>query len=495
MTLTTRLTLFFLIALALVLAAFSVTLYALARTHLMQQVDERAASNLDTLVAAVEVEPDGLEWDRRERTLWPAKRDAPTVWAVFDCRGRDVDGDPDHVRLLRGYSAAVNGVPVPRAEASWEGGQWWVYRRTHAHPQSDIEDRRPRPDDVRNPGDERYRTLVFVVAAPLDATDSAVRTLAWSLVGVSVAVWISAACGSRWVCRRALAPLTNMSGAAKEIDADDLEMRLPVPATRDELADVAAAFNDLLARLQESFERQRRFTAEASHQLRTPLTAMLGQMEVALRRDRDPDEYRRVLTSAVAQAGRLRQIVEGLLFLARADADAQLPGLEAVDLAGWLPHHVAEAWSGHPRYGDLRIERAETVMPPVHAQPTLLAQAIDNLIDNALKYSSPGSTVHVQISGASGGAEVAVMDEGSGIAAADIGRVFNPFFRSEEARLRGVVGLGLGLAVAERIVRALGGQIQLQSAPKSGSRFTIWLPIHRAAKADDGVNGPRHVGE
>jgi len=384
-TLTNRLTVFFLTALAVVLVAFSITLYALARTHLMQQVDERAASNLDTLVAAVEVEPDGLEWDRRERTLWPAKRDEPTVWAVFDFRGREVDGDPDHVRLLQGYSAATDGVPAPRVKASWDGGRWWVYRRTHAHPLSNIVDRRTRPDEVRNPGDERYRTLVFVIAAPLDATYSTLQTLAWCLVGVSVVVWISAACGGRWVCRRALAPLTNMSGAAKEINADDLEMRLPVPVTRDELADLAAAFNDLLARLQESFERQRRFTGEASHQLRTPLTAMLGQMEVALRRDRDPDEYRRVLASAVAQAGRLRQIVEALLFLARADADSQLPGLEVVDLVGWLPNHVAESWSGHPRYGDLRIERAEKVMLLVHTQPTLLAQTIDNLIDNAFK--------------------------------------------------------------------------------------------------------------
>lgn len=485
MTLTNRLTLFFLVALAAVLAAFSVTLYALALVHLGQQVDERGEASLDALAAAVELEPDGLEWNPGEHMLLPATRGEPTVWAVFDSQGQAVDGDMQHVRRLAEYAGSWTDKPHPWRTATWDGKPWRVYCRATSHPRSDIRERKAQPGVARVPGDERYQTLVFVLAAPLEPMGMALRTLAWGLVGVSIVIWGLAAIGSQWMCRRALTPLNKMSGAVKEIGTDDLGGRLPVPTTRDELADLAVAFNELLARLQEAFERQRRFTGEASHQLRTPLTAMLGQMEVALRRHRDPDEYRRVLTSAVAQAGRLRQIVEALLFLARADADSQLPELEVVDLVSWLPNHVADVWSGHLRYSDLQLERPQNTAQLVLAQPTLLGQALDNLIDNAFKYSLPGSPVRVQMDDTPDEARIAVVDEGSGIAGTDSARVFAPFFRTEEARRRGIVGPGLGLAVADRIVRALGGRIELSTRSNTGSRFVLLFPIYQDMDHDE----------
>src|SRR5437763_732045 len=143
----------------------------------------------------------------------------------------------------------------------------------------------------------------------------------------------AAALAGRRLCRRALRPLTGMAAAARAISADDLGRRLPPAGTGDEVDDLGRAFNELLARLQESFERQRRFTGDASHQLRTPLAAMLGQVEVALRRERPPEEYQRVLTLVHKQSAKLREIVEMLLFLSRADAEAKRPQLEALDLA------------------------------------------------------------------------------------------------------------------------------------------------------------------
>lgn len=476
MTLTNRLTLFFLVALAAVLAAFSVTLYALALAQLGQQVDERGEACLDALVAAAELEPDGLEWDRGKHVFSSATGNEPTVWAVYDSLGQAVDGDVEHVRRLAEYARPWTEKPHSWRTPTWDGKPWRVFRRANSHPRSDIRERKAEPGVARVPGDERYQTLVFVVADPLEPMHKALRALVRGLVGVSVAIWGLAAIASRWLCRRALTPLNKMSEAVKEISTDDLGGRLPVPMTRDELADLAVAFNELLARLQEAFERQRRFTGEASHQLRTPLSAMLGQMEVALRRDRDPEEYRRVLISAVAQAGRLRQIVAALLFLARADADAQLLGLEVVDLVGWLPNYIAAAWCSNLRYSDLQLEPPEKATLTVLAEPTLLGQAIDNLIDNALKYSSPGSPVRVQIGGTVDEAVIAVVDEGTGIAATDMGRVFAPFFRTEDVRRSGVVGLGLGLAVADRIVRTLGGCIEVCSESGRGSQFTVRLP-------------------
>lgn len=469
MTLTNRLTLFSLVALGLVLAAFSGTTYVLARTQLYGQLNAHVTATMDTLVAAAEVEPDGLDWEPELRRLPSQWEGDPPVWAVYDETGTRLDGSHDPAHRLGDYVAPGPEATQERFQVFWDGDDWRVARRTLHH---------PRPEVVRDPppGREttRHRTLVFVSAWPVAPLYERMRTLAWSLGGVSVALWVVAGFGSRWVCRRALAPVARMTDSAKRITAADLGVRLPVPAARDELHDLAGTFNDLLARLQDSFERQRRFTGEASHQLRTPLTAMLGQMEVALRRDRDPDEYRRALTTAVAQAGRLRQIVESLLFLARADADADLPGLEVIDLAAWAGEYLA----GHPhdRMADVRLA-APPLGVPVKAQPEMLAQVVGNLIDNACKYSDPGTPVVVSVAVAGGVAILAVEDAGHGIEPAEVGRIFEPFFRSTEARRRGVGGLGLGLSVAARIVRSLGGHIEVKSELCLGSRFTVRLPV------------------
>ncbi|MDY3558159.1 HAMP domain-containing histidine kinase [Gemmata sp. JC673] len=460
--LTNRLTLFSLVALGVVLAAFSGAMYALARTHLMRQLNDRATATLDTLVAAAEVEGDGLEWEPKERRILLRGDGAPPVWAVYDESGRRLDGSDGPARPLDAFAGAGPDGEQNRVNATWEGGHWRVVRRTLRH---------PHPEAIRTtPARPRYHTLVFVTAWPAAPAHDLLRTMAWSLGGVSVTLWVAAGLGGRWLCRRALAPVARMTESAKRITAADLGERLPVPAARDELHDLAARFNDLLARLQDSFERQKRFTGEASHQLRTPLTAMLGQMEVALRRDRAPDEYRRVLTTAVAQAGRLRQIVESLLFLARADADAELPGLEIIDLTAWVRDYLASHL--HDRAGDIRFDAPRT-SANVKAQPAMLAQVVGNLIDNACKYSNSGTPVVVSVAVAGGEAVLSIEDAGHGIDPAEVGRIFEPFFRSAEARRRGVSGLGLGLAVVARIARSFGARIDVQSEPGRGSQFDV----------------------
>ena len=474
MTLTNRLTLFSLVALGVVLAAFSGTTYVLARTYLMRQLNDRATATLDTLVAAAEVEGDGLEWERRNRQILLRGDGEPPVWGVYDESGQRLDGSDNPARTLDGFADTGPDAEQSRVNVTWAGDHWRVVRRTLRHPQ---------PEAVRTTqARPRYRTLMFVTAWPVAPVHDLLRTLAWSLGGVSVALWVVAGIGSRWVCRRALAPVARMTESAKRITADDLGERLPLPTSRDELHDLATRFNELLSRLQDSFERQRRFTGEASHQLRTPLTAMLGQMEVALRRDRDPDEYRRVLTTSVVQARRLRGIVESLLFLARADADAWLPDLQQIDLSGWLPDHLAVTWSAHPRFADLAVEVQTEKSSTVRAQPALLGQAIDNLLDNALKYSDPGSPVVVRTVAEEGVTVISVEDRGRGIMPEDVQRVFDPFYRSAEVKRTSIVGVGLGLAVTARIVSAFGGAVRVELRPDGGSRFTIRLPTNDGSR-------------
>jgi heavy metal sensor kinase len=469
MTLTNRLTLFYLVTLGAVLAAFAGSAYWLISTLLFRQLSDRATGTLDTLVAAAEIEPDGIDWEPQSRKLQLGTSAEP-LWAVYDGAGKRVDGAKAPPHSLDGFAVAELDMEQSRLDATWAGQAWWVMRRTIHHPRPENVGREPMPNTAR------YSTLVFVTAWPLAPLQQTLRTLLWSVVGLSALVWLIAAGAGRWLSRRALAPVTRMANAVRGITVDDLGERLPLPHPQDELHELASSFNGLLTRLHESFERQKRFTGEASHQLRTPLSGMLGQIEVALRRERQPEEYRQVLGTARAQAERLRGIVEALLFLARADAEAGLPSPEPLELSSWLASHRA-VWDTLARKADLRIVPSRQEPLWVSAHRELLEQAIDNLVDNASKYSDQGTPIVLCLAREGEHAVLSVEDHGCGISEQDLLHVFEPFFRSADARRRGIGGVGLGLAVTARTVAAFGGRIEAHSRPGEGSRFSIYFPL------------------
>jgi two-component system, OmpR family, sensor kinase len=479
MTLTNRLTLFYLLTLGVVLAAFAGSAYGLMRTILFRQLSERSTGTLDTLVAAAEIESGGLDWEPESRKpLLKGDLQEP-IWAVFNGAGRRIDGTKDRDHPLDEYAVAESDMEQSRLEVSWAGQPWWVIRRTIHYPQPEAASGKPRPKKTL------YPTLVFVTAWPVAPVLDTLRTLLWCVAGGSALIWLAAAGAGRWLSRRALAPVTRMAHAVRGITVDDLGERLPVPNPRDELHELAASFNGLLTRLQESFERQNRFTGEASHQLRTPLSVMLGQIEVALRRERDPEEYRQILGTAHAQAERLRGIVEALLFLARADAEAGLPNAEPLELSNWLTQHL-EVWEAHPRRADLCIENRTLEPLWVTAHPVLLEQSVDNLIENACKYSAAGTPVLLTLSRDGAHATLSIEDRGCGISEDDLKHVFEPFFRSSEARRRGIGGLGLGLAVTARTLAAFGGRVDVTSQPGQGSKFSIHLPLAETPSTGEG---------
>ena len=177
-------------------------------------------------------------------------------------------------------------------------------------------------------------------------------------------------------------PVTTMARAAQAISGEQVDRRLPVAQTADEIEELGRSINGLLDRLQDSFKRQRRFTGDASHQLRTPLTAIQGQVDVALRQDRTVEEYRRVLAVVQRRTRHLSQIVESLLFLARASNETLAPHLEPVDLAEWLDNHL-KTWKESHGGVDLQIEITSGGPFPVQVQPALLAELVTNLLDNA----------------------------------------------------------------------------------------------------------------
>jgi signal transduction histidine kinase len=267
-----------------------------------------------------------------------------------------------------------------------------------------------------------------------------------------------------------------MAAAAASMGASDLDHRLQLAGTGDDLDELGRAFNGLLGRLEAAFERQRRFTGDAAHQLSTPLTVLLGQLEVALRRDRSADDYRSAIVAAHGQAVDLRQIVELLLFLARSEADAIAPSKEVVDLTEWLRSYVRK-WGQHARALDIQLVVSAGEVVEIAIAPALLRQLLDNLIENACKYSELGTPITVSLTSASGNVSLRVEDVGIGMSAEELAHVFEPFYRSPGARRLGKQGVGLGLAVARRLADALGGTLTATSTPGRGSCFTLNLPV------------------
>jgi heavy metal sensor kinase len=282
--------------------------------------------------------------------------------------------------------------------------------------------------------------------------------------------------GGGWMlARRALKPVDRMAETARRISAEHLTGRLEETGAGDELDKLARTLNEMLGRLDAAFKEMRQFTADASHELQTPLTILKGEMEVGLRSLRSPEEYQRILKSALEETDRIAHLVEGLLLLARADAGVLRMDRHPVDL-GQLIEEIsgqtrilAEARSVNLHLGPVKPVSAEG--DHAHLRRLLL-----NLVDNGIKYTPPGGHVTISLQSEGGWASIRVEDTGIGIPPEDQARIFQRFYRSAGARLRGEGGAGLGLCIARSIAEAHGGRIELESAPGQGSAFTVFLP-------------------
>ena len=266
-----------------------------------------------------------------------------------------------------------------------------------------------------------------------------------------------------------------MARRAHEINAEHLSARLDVENPADELGRLAAAFNETLARIEHSFEQLRRFTSDASHELRTPLTAIRAVGEVGLREKGTPEHYREVIGSMLEEAARLTRLVESLLTISRADS-GQLP--LAVSEITVLPF-VREITS---LLEVLAEEKAQHIVVSgneralVKADRGVLRQVLINLLDNAVKYSPAGGTISVRVRPAGQTVAVEVEDGGPGIAPEHRVRVFDRFYRIDEARSREAGGAGLGLAIAKWGAEAHSGRIELECPASGGCIFRLTLP-------------------
>ena len=289
---------------------------------------------------------------------------------------------------------------------------------------------------------------------------------------------LCAATGGYFLAVRSLAPVASMAARAAEISATNLRERLPVTGGQ-ELAGLARVVNDLLERLEASFAQQRRFMADASHELRTPTAILRAEADVTLSQEhRAEAEYRESVEIMRGAARRLTHIVDDLLLLARADAATIIARREPVYLEE-LVHDATCAVRplGEPR--SIRVELRDAIEAPLEGDPDLLGQLFLNLLDNAIKHSPDGGTVRVDMSRHDGRYEVAVVDDGEGIPLEAQGRIFERFVRLDASRSRGptsLSGAGLGLAIARRIAEAHGGRVDLVESRPGRTEFRVTLP-------------------
>lgn len=468
MTITNRLTLFFQIALGLVLIGFSLALYSSVSWHLHSQADRHLRSAMDLLIAAIEVHSSDVEWEPLERNVTLGDSADPTAvrWTLRDESGQLVD-----------CSANVSGVAWPDRRADWRllasqlsAGQ---FRPTELDPQTlqpSAKRARPLPQD-RSAKRSKFLLTVGLSNGPIR---SELLALSIALFVISIAAWGVAGICAQGLCRRALRPVHEMAQTARRLQSiPDSDSLLSVPATNDELTDLGKAFNGLLETLRESIERQARFAGDASHQLRTPLTATQTAVDVALRRERSTAEYQRVLAIVQRRNRELTNIVETLLEMARQPSQ-DATQYEIIDLARCCRERV-EAMVDHPRTADLRLQICDApVLVP--SDPVLVSQIIDNLLDNACKYSKAGTPVTVQVAREGRDAVISVVDQGNGIAAQELSQVFEPFFRSPQARWNGSPGIGLGLAIASRFALLAGGRLEVTSELGVGAKFRLLFP-------------------
>ncbi len=332
---------------------------------------------------------------------------------------------------------------------------------------------------------ERVRIFAkpyFVAAAyPLHHDSETMQAVATAYVIAIPLLLLIAALGGYFLATRSLSPVAAMSARAAEISSSNLNERLPVGSRRDELSALAEVVNGLLERLERAFAQQRRFMADASHELRTPVAVLRTEADVTRSRPtRTETEYRESVSVMRDSAQRLGRIVDDLFLLARADAGHLPLRLEALYLED-VVDEAARAVRNLARERDVRVQLLPLEDSPYDGDADLLGRVLLNLLDNAIKHSPAGGTVTLALMRSAHEYHITVTDEGAGIPPDAQPHIFERFFRADKARSRSsgdaTTGAGLGLAIGRWIAEAHGGRLELVRSSSSGTEFLLALPL------------------
>ena len=471
-----RLTLWYAAALTLTLAAFAIVVYVARRSAAYQDLDRRITSEAELtagiLAGVYRAGGEVVRVDEQGRPVLVSELTAT------------LDVVPDYLVITHRTGRVLFASAEARALtfAEFEQVAQLVARPIPAHAvdTATIQPRRLTLRVVRRPIVGGGPDLAYVLAAaPTTGAELGLQQLlSVFALTLPIGLVVSFFVGS-WIAGRALEPVDRIITEVREIaDGRGLHRRLPVPMARDELGRLSETLNEMMARLERSFTALRRFTADASHELKTPLTVFRAGVERALITPGAPRETLEVLEELLQEANRMTELVDTLLILARADEGRAPLHRESVDLRA-IVEEARETGELLAEPAGLRIEVETPKQPIVLAvDPSRVRQLLLNLLTNAVKYTPRGGRVLVRLLSENGGVSLMVADSGIGIAPGDLPHIFDRFWRADTARTRTGErsGVGLGLAICKWIAEAHGGTIGVQSRPGRGTTFTVTLP-------------------
>ncbi|HXP83700.1 MAG TPA: ATP-binding protein [Bryobacteraceae bacterium] len=468
----TRLTLWYVAILAAVLLIYGGITSSIVLVQLRTQLDHLAIEDLETVEGFLSFGPDGkitlrndyhdhpYSPEMQQRFLEVRAADGTLLYRDERLGERALGGAPEPGEGVNSYS--------PRSLRLSDGMPVRLISRRHLL--------------------EGHPTLIRLAFSEDPMWQRFWQLVVGLIVGLPLALGLAGA-GGYFLARRALSPVERMARRAREINAERLSARIEVENPHDELGLLAQAFNETLARLEQSFEQLKRFTSDASHELRTPLTAIRSVGEVGLQQDGNREHYREVIGSMLEEAGRLDRLVESLLTISRADSGqirlqrATLGLLPLVQEAAVLLDVLAEE-----KGQTLSLEGDASIQ--VNADSVILRQVVINLLDNAIKYSPRKGHVSVRVlryDARTAGIEV--QDCGPGIPAEHRDKIFDRFYRIDEGRSRDAGGAGLGLAIARWGAEAHDGRLELVFAA-AGCIFRLRLPISEGKVAETSNGSP-----
>ena len=468
-----RLTLWYTGVLALVLIVFSVLSYAFVARSTRQRTDDSLREIADSVTASFALEYE----EEKEKSSESA---AAEVASEFHFSGQWVFIYDEQLRLVSSSNQSATNSPVwtPPSSPTLSTLLETATREGHAYATLPDGEEGSRAFAMRET--VGGRSYVLVIATSLRKQE---ETLAAARRALYVAVPLAlllASLGGYFLARKSLAPVVAMSEQAARIGASNLHQRLLIHNERDELGRLAQVFNGLLARLDRSFHLQRRFMTDASHELRTPIAIVCGEAEVTLSQaERPAEEYRESLAIVQDEGRRLKQIVEDLFMLARADA-----GQYPLTLAGFyldeLTVECVRAVRTLAANRHLNISCDTPGESLMHGDEGLIRRMILNLLDNAIKHTPVEGTIRIGLARQAADYAITVADTGGGIPTEDQPHIFERFYRTDKARARhetdGGSGAGLGLSIALWIAEAHDGRLELQRSDERGSVFVATLP-------------------
>ena len=481
-----RLTAWYSIALALTLAAFAAVLYGARRAASYQDLDQRIQSEA-ALTGGI------LAESYRARGVLVRGDTAGRPVLIPDLAAL-LEAVPDYLIITARDGSLLFASPDARALTFQQVEQ---LRLVAAAPISGRTSGalRLEPDGPKLHYALRYVTDAgpqfgaILAGANLRTAELSAEQLLSTIALILPLGLVAALLMGSWIARRALAPVDRIITEVREItDGRSLHRRLAEPMVKDELGRLTETLNQMMTRLERSFAALRRFTADASHELKTPLTVLRAGVERAITMPSLPSEALAALEETLQEINRMTELVEALLMLARADEGTAPLHRETVDLRA-IVEETGETGELLAAEAGVNMEvatPADPVIVPVDA--SRIRQLILNLLTNAVKYTPAGGSVRLQLGPSNGRVTLTVADSGVGIAPGDLPHIFDRFWRADSARTRTGErsGTGLGLAICKWIAEAHGGTIDVQSRPGRGTTFTVTLPRETTAPTPGG---------